>query len=59
MLQKAVALLVYKIFVFELASSCGSIFIKVLLGVFGVFLEVLSFFLLFQWYMGVFYNASQ
>ena len=29
-------LLIYKIFVFELASSCGNIIEKVLLGMFGV-----------------------
>ena len=36
MLQQAAALLVYNIFVFELASSCGSIFAKKLLEMFGV-----------------------
>ena len=36
MQQQAVVLLVYKNVVFKLASSCGSIFAKVLLGIFGV-----------------------
>ena len=36
-LQQCVARLVYKILIFELAHWCGSIFLTVLLVIFGVF----------------------
>ena len=35
-LQKVFVLLLYRSFVFELANSCGSIFEKVLLGIYGI-----------------------